>query len=202
MKARHLAIVSLAAILLGAAGGAARAATGTVKGTVTSGAPATPVANAVVMIEGPSAPATGDLHVTMDQKGDAFVPHVIALPVGTTVDFPNGDPRLHNVFSTSPAKKFDLGMYGEGESRNVTFDAPGVVRVLCNVHPKMEAFVVVHANPYLAVTDAKGSYTITGVPPGSYEVRVWHERLPEKSVKVTVREGQVQPLDVRLDARH
>lgn len=202
MSVRAVAIAGVATTLFVTAGGIARAATGAVKGTVTSGAPATtPVANAVVMIEGPSVPATGNSHATMHQKGDTFVPHVLAVPVGTIVDFPNGDPRLHNVYSVSPAKKFDLGMYGEGERKSVTFDAPGVVRVLCNVHPKMEAFVVVHSNPYVAVTDAQGSYTITGVPPASYQVRVWHERLPEKQTVVTVREEQVQPLALRLEAQ-
>jgi plastocyanin len=154
------------------------------------------------MIEGPSLPAAPDApHAVMDQRRDTFVPRVLAIPTGTTVDFPNSDPRLHNVFSTSAAKKFDLGMYDQGESKSVTFDVPGVVPVRCNVHPKMEGFVIVHANPYVAVTDARGSYTITGVPSGSYQVRVWHESLAEKRVPVVVREGQVQALDVRLEER-
>jgi hypothetical protein len=126
---------------------------------------------------------------------------VLAVAVGTTVDFPNSDPMLHNVSSASPAKKFDLGMYDRGETRSVTFDKPGVVRIGCNVHPKMEAFVVVHANPFTAVTDAQGAYTVQGVPAGSWQVRVWHERLGERQVPVVVRDGQVQPLDVTLDAR-
>jgi hypothetical protein len=125
---------------------------------------------------------------------------VLAIPVGTTVDFPNHDPILHNVFSASPAKKFDLGMYDQGVSRSVTFDAPGVVRIGCNVHPKMEAFVIVNPNPYVAVTYAQGKYTIANVPAGGYQIRVWHERLAERQVPVVVRDGQVQPLDVRLQS--
>ena len=143
----------------------------------------------------------GDVaHAVMDQRRDTFVPHVLAVPVGTTVDFPNNDPRLHNVYSTSPPKTFDLGMYGQGEMKSVTFDIPGVVRVRCNVHPKMEGFVVVHANPYLAVSDSDGAYAITGVPSGAYKVRVWHERLAEKETAVTVRGAQVEHLDLRLKA--
>lgn len=193
-------IAALAALLV-ATPGLARAGTGAVKGVVKSGkAPGAPVAGAVVMIEGPALPAGANApHATIDQKGDAFVPRVLVVPVGTTVDFPNSDPRLHNVYSTAPAKKFDLGMYGQGESKSVTFDAVGVVPLRCNVHPKMEAYVVVHANPYAAVTDADGGYTITGVPAGSYDVRIWHERLAERTVPVTVRDGQVQALDVRLE---
>jgi plastocyanin len=191
-----------AAVLLLAPLWAAAAETGAIKGTITSERrPQDPVAGAVVMVEGPAVPAPATArHVVLDQRNQTFVPHVLAVAVGTTVDFPNHDPMLHNVFSASPAKKFDLGMYGEGESRSVTFDAPGVVRIGCAAHPKMEAFVVVHGNPYLAVSDAHGSYTIEGVPPGTYQVRVWHETLAERTVPVAVRGGAVQPLDVRLSA--
>jgi len=196
-------IVRAPAALLVAWATLAQAGTGTVKGTITrGGAPGELVANAVLLVEGPSLPAgAGAPHAVVDQRQQAFVPHVLAVPLGTTVDFPNSDPFLHNVYSSSPAKKFDLGMYERGETRSVIFDTPGVVAVHCNVHPRMEAFIVVHTNPYLAVTDARGVYTITNVPPGSYQVRVWHEDLAEKRVPITVREGQVQPLDVRLEAR-
>jgi plastocyanin len=196
MRPRPLAL--LVVLVLGTS---AHAGGGAVKGTVTTSDHA-PVADAVVMIEGPSVPASPTApHLVMEQRHETFVPRVLALPVGTTVDFPNHDPMLHNVFSASPAKKFDLGMYDQGEARSVAFDTPGVVRVGCNVHPKMEAFIVVHPNPYVAVTDHQGSYTITGVPAGSYQVRVWHERLAERELPVVVRDGQVQPLDVPLQPR-
>jgi plastocyanin len=186
-------LVALSPALAGAEGG-------TVKGVVTAaGQYGGPVADAVVVLEGPSVAApAGAPHVVVDQRDDTFVPHVVAVPVGTTVDFPNRDPHLHNVFSASPAKKFDLGMYGTGETRSVTFDAPGVVRVGCSVHPKMEAFVVVHANPWAAVTDARGAYAIANVAPGSYTVRVWHARGGEARSTVTVAAGQVVALDLRL----
>jgi plastocyanin len=193
------AVVALGLALAAAPVGADERAA--VKGTITAGpAPGSPVADAVVLIEGPSVPAPADApHAVIDQRHETFVPHVIVVPVGTTVDFPNHDPVLHNVYSASPAKRFDLGMYGEGESRGVRFDVPGVVRVGCNVHPKMEAFVVVHANPWAAVTDAHGAYTITDVPPGRYTVRVWHESRGGREAPVTLRAGEVLPLDLRLE---
>ncbi len=194
--------VTVALALLLASATTARAATGAVKGTVTSD-PSTPVANAVVMIEGLSQPAAADApHAVMDQRNDAFLPHVLAVPVGTTVDFVNSDSHLHNVGSDSRTMPFDLGMYAEGKRKSITFDKPGVVPLRCNVHPKMEAFIVVHANPYVAVTDERGEYTITGVPVGSYSARVWHQSLAEKTVPVEVREQQVGRLDVRLEKRH
>jgi plastocyanin len=179
------------------------AGAGAIKGTVRGdGAKGAPLADVVVMVEGPSvSPPESAPHAVVDQQNLRFIPRVIAVPAGTTVDFPNHDTVLHNVFSASPAKKFDLGMYDPGASRSVTFDTPGVVRIGCNVHPPMEAFVVVHSNPYVAVTDAQGGYTIRDVPAGSYELRVWHAERPEKRVPVTVRDGAVQPLDVKLAGR-
>ena len=170
---------------------------GAVKGTITS--EAGPVAGAAVLLEGPAHAAAKDApHAVIDQRDSTFIPHVLAVAVGTTVDFPNHDTILHNVYSASPAKRFDLGMYDPGQTRSVTFDAPGVVRLGCNVHPKMEAFVVVHTNAWAGVSDASGTYTVTGVPAGSYELRVWHETLVGRSVPVTVRDGEVAPVDVRL----
>lgn len=187
-------LVILAALLLARP---AAAGSGAVKGTITSDAG--PVANAAVLLEGPALAAPSNApHAVVDQRQSTFLPHVIAVPVGTTVDFPNHDTILHNVFSASPAKKFDLGMYDPGETRSVTFDAAGVVRIGCNVHPKMEAFVVVHTNPWVGVSDANGSYSVTGVPEGSYELHVWHETLTARSVPITIRDGQVAPVDMRL----
>jgi plastocyanin len=193
-------LAALSALLLAHA--AIAAAPGAVKGRVTSeGSRATPVANAVVTIDGPASPASPEaLHAVMDQREGTFIPHVLAVVVGTTVDFPNHDRTLHNVFSGSSAKKFDLGMYGEGETRSVTFDKPGVVRIGCNAHPAMGAFVVVHSSPLVAVTDATGSYTIEGVPAGSHRLRVWHESLAEREAPVVVHEGQTEHLDMRLQS--
>jgi plastocyanin len=193
MSGRVLVLIALGAAFAGAE-------TGTVKGTITAGSPPAPVVDAVVSVDGPRTPAGPEApHVVIDQRDETFVPRVVVVPVGTTVDFPNHDRVLHNVSSSSPAKRFDLGMFGGGETRSVTFDTPGVVAVRCHVHPRMEAFVVVHENGLAAVTDARGSYTIVGVPPGRHEVRVWQERGPERRVPVDVRAGEVQSLDVRLE---
>ena len=185
------------AVLLVSWAGARTEETGTVKGTVTTGPDRQVVADAVVMIEGP-ANGSGTTRATMNQQHEAFAPHVLGVAVGTTVDFPNSDPVLHNVFSTSPAKRFDLGMYGQGETRNVVLDSPGVVLVRCNVHSRMTGYIVVHSNPYVAVTDAHGSYTITGVPPGAYQARIWHEELSGRTVPVKVFDDRVTPLDFTL----
>jgi hypothetical protein len=111
----------------------------------------------------------------MLQRDQAFVPHVLAITVGTTVDFPNGDPFFHSVFSLSKTKAFDLGSYPRGKSKAVRFDRPGVVQVFCDIHSHMSAYIIVFAHRFFAVTDAAGRYEIAGVPPGAYTLRVWHE---------------------------
>jgi len=116
-----------------------------------------------------------EARATMDQHGEAFVPHVLAITVGTTVDFPNSDPVFHNVFSLSKTKPFDLGRYSRGKSKAIRFDRPGVVQVFCDIHSHMSAFILVFAHRYFAVTDPSGRYEIDRVPPGTYSVTVWHE---------------------------
>jgi plastocyanin len=111
----------------------------------------------------------------LDQRNEAFVPYVLAVTVGSTVDFPNDDPIYHNVFSLSKPKRFDLGRYPRGQSRSVVFDRPGVVRVFCEIHSHMSAFILVFAHRYFAVTDGEGRYRIDGVPPGSYTLDVWND---------------------------
>ncbi len=115
---------------------------------------------------------------TIDQKGMVFVPHVLPVLEGTTVDFLNSDPFLHNVFTPDKcAEKFNLGSWPQGETRSYTFNEPCVAVLLCNVHPEMEAFVVAVPTPYFAVTDRSGAYTIPGVPDGTYTVKVWHPKV-------------------------
>jgi plastocyanin len=111
--------------------------------------------------------------VSLDQKNEAFLPYVLAVQAGTTVSFPNNDRTYHNVFSLSKAKRFDLGRYPRGQSKTVRFDRPGVVRVFCDIHAHMSAFVLVFAHPFFATTDSDGRYRINGVPPGTYTVAVW-----------------------------
>ncbi len=137
-------------------------------------------ANAVVYIEkvgDKSFPAPQE-HALMDQKGLKFDPHVLPVLAGTTVDFLNSDDVLHNVFSPDAcAGKVNLGTWPKGQKRSYTFKDPGCQAVLlCNVHPEMEAFVVVCETPYYAVTSPDGSYEIKNVPAGKYTLKVWHEK--------------------------
>jgi plastocyanin len=111
----------------------------------------------------------------LDQRNEAFVPYVLAVTVGSTVDFPNSDRIYHNVFSLSKPRTFDLGRYPRGQSRSVRFDRPGVVRVFCEIHSHMSAFILVFAHPYFAATDGEGRYRLEGVPPGTYTLAVWND---------------------------
>lgn len=126
--------------------------------------------------------------VRMDQRNERFVPHVLAITVGSIVDFPNNDRTYHNVFSLSEARSFDLGRYAAGSSKPVRFDRPGIIRVFCDIHSHMNAFILVFAHRYFAVTDPEGRYRIDNVPPGNYTVSIWRESSPGESRAVTVPE--------------
>jgi plastocyanin len=128
-------------------------------------------------------------HGRMDQRGERFVPHVLAITVGSIVDFPNNDETYHNVFSLSDARTFDLGRYAAGHSKAIRFERPGIVRVFCDIHSHMNAFILVFAHRYFAVTDADGRYHIDNVPPGTYTVVMWNEAWPQESRQVTVPEA-------------
>src|SRR5437762_6180762 len=108
--------------------------------------------------------------VQMVQKEKRFVPHVLAIQVGTSVDFPNVDPIFHNAFSNFSGKPFDVGLYPPGSSRRVRFDREGFVRVFCNIHPTMSAVIAVLKTPYSAVSNKSGRFSITGVPAGEYRL--------------------------------
>ena len=125
----------------------------------------------------------------LDQQNETFVPHVLAIVAGTTVDFPNNDRTYHNVFSLSKTKSFDLGRYAQGRSKSVRFDRPGIVRVFCDIHSHMSAFILVFAHRYFAVTDEDGRYHIDSVPPGTYNVVAWNEAMPQETRRITVPDG-------------
>ena len=137
-------------------------------------------------------------HAVMDQRNETFVPHLLAVMTGTTVDFPNSDKFYHNVFSLSKAARFDLGRYAAGHSKSIRFDRPGIVRVFCDIHSHMSAFILVFGHPYFAVTDAQGRYHIDNVPPGSYGVIAWNEGNPSDAKPVTVPDGGAAELDFAL----
>ena len=140
----------------------------------------------VAAIPGKTFPAPAE-HAHMNQQNMTFIPHVLPVVVGTTVDFLNSDALLHNVFTPDAcADKFNLGTWPKGQTKNFTFKKECVATLLCKVHPEMEGFVVAVPTPYYAVTKADGSYTIANVPDGAYTVKVWHPKLKgaEQAVKV------------------
>ncbi len=128
-------------------------------------------------------------HASMDQRNEQFVPRVLAITVGTVVDFPNSDSNFHNVFSLSKYKTFDLGRYPKGESKSVRFDKPGIVPIACDIHSHMSAYILVFGHPFFALTDADGRYVIKDVPPGTYTLMVWSELGRPEPKKVTVPDG-------------
>lgn len=138
--------------------------------------------------------AVPEKHAAMDQKNLVFIPHVLPVLVGTTVDYLNSDDVLHNVFSPDKcAEKFNLGTWPKGRTRSYLFKEAGCFSVmLCNVHPEMEAYIVVLENPYYAVSAKDGSFRIKDVPAGKYTLKIWHEKLNGESVTVEVPEkGEV-----------
>jgi plastocyanin len=148
-------------------------------------------------------PALPHLRATMLQKNKTFKPHVLAIPAGSTVDFPNHDPIFHNAFSNYDGQIFDVGLYSPGSSRSVRFTRPGMVRVFCNIHANMSAIIAVLDTPWFAVTDKDGVFTIPDVPAGEYSVNVFHERATAATLKsltqrITVDDGAVALEPIRI----
>jgi plastocyanin len=120
---------------------------------------------------------------TLVQKNKTFEPHVLVLPIGSAVDFPNKDPFFHNVFSLYDGKRFDLGLYEAGASRALRFDRPGISFLFCNIHSEMSAVVIALDTPYYGVSNRLGKITIADVPPGKYVLHVWREGSPPEALK-------------------
>ena len=163
--------------------------------------PGEDVGQAVVWLETPAPLPVSPIQAEIGTSDKEFSPHVLVVPVGSTVGFPNHDPFNHNVFSLSEENPFDLGLYGRGETRTVRFAKPGLVRVYCNVHAQMSAIVVVRDNPYFAQPSSDGSFTLPSVPPGEYGLHLWHERAPEVTRDLSVSPAGVGDLALELDAR-
>lgn len=150
----------------------------------------------VIYVDAPVASVTppGSTPVAVTtQKNAVFEPHVLAIAAGTTVKWPNEDDIYHNVFSMSDTKEFNLGLYHQEKTPLVTFDKPGRVDVFCAIHSQMYCIILVVPNPFFAKVDANRTFTIKGVPAGTYKVRAWHERLPSQVKEVVVpAEGEVR----------
>ena len=142
-----------------------------------------PLAGAVVMIDTPKKPAAPirfTWGTAMSQRNIQFDPHVLIVPIGSTVTFPNFDKVRHHVYSFSKAKKFDLKLYGKDDTRSVLFDHAGAVALGCNIHDQMSAFILVVDTPFAVQTDVNGHATIAGVPAGGASVRIWHPSIRAK----------------------
>jgi plastocyanin len=125
----------------------------------------------------------------LDQRNLQFFPRVLAVQVGTSVDFPNNDRVFHNVFSFRDGKRFDLGLYPIGSLKHVLFDKPGISRLFCNIHPQMAAYVVAVDSPAFAVSDANGGFTLWGIPEGTYTYHAWRAGASQLTGSVSIRAG-------------
>lgn len=132
------------------------------------------------------------------QRNKSFHPSLLVVPVGGKVEFPNLDPFFHNVFSLFEGKRFDLGLYESGSTRVVQFDKPGVSFIFCNIHAEMSAVVIALATPYYAISDARGELSIASVPPGRYEMQVFHPSVAPDALRALSREITVAPGDTSI----
>lgn len=154
--------------------------------------------NVVVYLKDAPARSAPPVHVAIHQHDENFFPRVVAVPVGSTVDFPNDDPLYHNVFSLSRAKTFNLGRYPTGGSGSVRFDKPGIVKVFCDIHSHMTATVAVFNHPWFAVPAADGHFELPDVPPGDHQVTAWHERLGDTTLRIRLEAGRATAADFVL----
>ncbi len=157
------------------------------------------IRNVVVYLKDP--PFRGVLPVSrveLHQENETFVPHVLALTKGSTVDFPNDDPFFHNVFSLSSAAAFNLGRYPRGKSQQWKFSKPGLVKVFCDIHSHMSASILVLDHPYFTIPGTDGNYEIPNVPVGQYTIIGWHERVGERAGTVRVEAGRAASVDLTV----
>jgi plastocyanin len=219
MVAVRVFVAALLAVGLGLDEPASRLATGTIRGRLTIGYTPRPVERPSIADPTARRPDTVDrrksvvyldsvplqaftevrsVRARMDQRGEQFHPRVLAITVGSTVDFPNNDITFHNVFSLSRVKPFDLGRYKPGKSGAIVFDRPGIVPVFCDIHSHMSAYILVFIHPFFAVTDDNGDYAISGIPPGTYSVTVWSELGKVQSRLVTLSGSETVEADFRV----
>jgi plastocyanin len=171
--------------------------------TVTApAAPSTPeIENVIIYLKLKGAALRGDppvMHRELHQRDEIFIPHVLAITRGSTVDFPNDDEFYHNVFSLSAAATFDLGRYPKGHSKTWTFPAAGLVKVYCHLHSQMSASILVLDHPYFTTAAADGAFAIKDIPPGEYAIVGWHERVGERSATVKIEAGKTATVNLSL----
>ncbi len=157
------------------------------------------IRNVVVYLKGVKySGALAASRVSIRQEHESFVPRVVAITRGSTVDFPNGDPFFHDVFSLSSAANFDLGHYPPGQSRSETFTKAGLVKVYCHIHSQMSASILVLDHPYFTIPDLDGNFTLSNVPPGRYTIVGWHERIGEHTATIDVEAGKPASINLSL----
>jgi hypothetical protein len=139
-------------------------------------------------------------HYRLIQKDKQFTPHLLVIPTGSTVDFPNLDPFFHNVFSFFNGKRFDLGLYESGSSRAVHFNRDGVSYIFCNIHPEMSAVIITLPTPYYGVSSANGDVTLPPIPAGSYDLHLWMEGATPENLKAQERRVEISPSQKELGA--
>jgi plastocyanin len=155
-----------------------------------------PRKDVVIWLDGVSAPALPEpATVVLDQRNLEFVPHVLAVRVGTHVRMPNSDRVFHNVFSFHDGKRFDLGLYPVGTSKLVTFDRPGLSRIFCNIHPAMAGYLIAVDSAFFAVTDGKGGFSIDNVPAGTHAYRLWRPGQEVRTGTLTAAPGRPVEID-------
>jgi len=192
--------LSLGLAALVAAPAWAGSVTGSVSVTDKGGRPAGDLQETIVYLEGGPKAKAPTSAATIVMRGKAFQPHVVVVPVGGSVAFPNEDPILHNAFSVSGENRFDLDLYKRPQSKSRTFSKPGIVRVYCNIHPQMSAIVLVADSAHFAKAAGDGSFSLEDVPAGKYLLKAWHERGGEAVQELTVpAEGSVA-VRLALDA--
>jgi plastocyanin len=151
------------------------------------------------------APVTSEAPLRLTQKNKSFQPHVLVVPAGSAVEFPNRDPFFHNVFSLFDGKRFDLGLYEAGSSRVVHFDRPGISYIFCNIHPEMSGVVITLTTPFFAIVHGEEQFQIPNVPYGRYQVHYWSEgtgpeNTPPAGREVTIAESSPNPVVIRVPA--
>ncbi len=161
-------------------------------------APPSEVENVVVYLRDAPARAVAPRRSAIRQRGETFLPRVVAVPVGSFVDFPNDDAIYHNVFSLSRARTFNLGRYPKGESRAVRFDKAGTVKVFCDIHSHMTATVIVFNHPWFTGPEAEGTFELTGLPVGDLQITAWHERLGDTTLRVRTEAGRPASIEFVL----
>lgn len=177
--------------------------TGTITGTVKVSR-ARHSGNVVVYLESKSLKKEYpplEKHSTLDQKNLVFSPRVLPILKGTTVDFLNSDDVQHNIFAPGKVEKFNLGTWGLGGTRSYAFNKPGEVVVLCNVHSEMVAYIVVLENPYFVKTEKEGNFRMENIPPGTYQLKTWHEKMKSAPQEVTIAKGEIKEIHLELKKR-